>query len=283
MGGQFHNEHPTTAFEDSSIHYWHVQTITIVELDATIARGLRPGVGLELLAPLRLIRSRIRYEDMNRQPYTLVYPDYHHRNETPVHFADPTLSLHLARTGEPWTIAGRIGVSVPIGRTEPNPFELGRLGLPHEHFQFGTGTWDPVLSVAVGRDVGGGALSMTGLAHLVFYENSHGYQAGNRYNVNATASRPLFKALEVMAAFDVTREEAERWDGRLEEEGNLGRTDVLLSFGASSPMGKVGTLSVTVGLPAYSRVQGEQGEQPPVFTLSWSPLTRIKPAVEANP
>ena len=283
MGGQFHNEHPTTAFEDSSIHYWHVQTITIVELDATIARGLRPGVGLELLAPLRLIRSRIRYEDMNRQPYALVYPDYHHRNETPVHFADPALSLHLARTSEPWTVAGRIGVSVPIGRTEPNPFELGRLGLPHEHFQFGTGTWDPVLSLAVGRDVGGGALSMTGLAHLAFYQNSHGYQAGNRYNLNVTASRPLFKGLEIMGAFDVTREEAEHWDGRLEEEGNLGRTDVLFSFGASSPMGKVGTLSVTIGLPVYSRVQGEQGEQPPVFTFGWSPPPRSAPAVGAHP
>ena len=219
---------------------------------------------------------------MNRQPYTLVYPDYHHRNETPVHFADPTLSLHLARAGVPWTVAGRVGISVPIGRTEPNPFELGRLGLPHEHFQFGTGTWDPVLSLAVGRDVDGGAFSMTGLAHLVFYENSHGYQAGNRYNVNVTASRPLFKGVEIMVAGDVTREEAEHWDGRLEEEGNLGRTDVLLSFGVSSPMGTMGTLSATIGLPAYSRVQGEQGEQPPVFTLSWSPAARRTPSMDAN-
>ena len=124
---------------------------------------------------------------------------------------------------------------------------------------------------------------MTGQAHLVFYQNSHGYQAGNRYNVNLTASRPLFKGLEVMTAFDVTREEAEHWDGRLEEEGNLGRTDVLLSFGASSPMGRMGTLSATVGLPAYSRVQGEQGEQPPVFTLAWSPAIRLKPKTDANP
>ena len=172
---------------------------------------------------------------------------------------------------------------MPFGCTEPNPFELGRPVSRTSISSFGTGTWDPLLSLAAGRDVGGGALSMTGLAHLVFYENSHGYQAGNRYNVNVTGSRPLFKALEVMAAFDVTRDEAERWDGRLEEEGNLGRTDVLLSFGASSPIGRIGTLSATVGLPAYSRVQGEQGEQPPVFTLSWSPPPRRKPAVEANP
>lgn len=282
-GAKFHNEHPTEAFEDTSIHYWHVQTITIVELDATIARGLRPGVGLELLAPLRLIRSRIRYEDMNRQPYTLVYPDYHHRNETPVRLADPTVSLHFAKAITPWTIAGRMGISVPIGRTEQNPFALGRLGLPHEHFQFGTGTWDPVLSLAAGRELGGSSISATGLAHLVFYRNEHGYQAGNRYNLNVTASRSMFESLGGMVAVDLTREEAEHWDGRLEEEGNLGRTDVLLSLGLDRPIGKLGAVFVTIGLPIYSKVRGEQGEQPPVFTLGWSPIVHGEHAVEAHP
>lgn len=232
---------------------------------------------MELLAPLRLIRSRIRYENMNRQPYTLVYPDYHHRNETTVRFADPTVSLHLARTLEPWTLAGRAGVSLPIGRTEPNPFALGRLGLPHEHFQFGTGTWDPVVSIAAGRELGAGTISLTGLAHLALYRNEHGYQAGNRYNLNVTTTRRISKVLSGMAAVDLTREEAEHWDGRLEEEGNLGRTDLLLSLGGTHSMAHFGSLSVTLGIPVYSKVRGEQGDQPLVFTLAWSPSQRTAP------
>ncbi len=275
-GARFHNEHSTAAFQDSSIHYWHVQTITIGELDLTVARGLRPGAGLELLLPLRLIRSRIRYEDVARQPITLQYPDGHHRNETPVRIADPTLSMHIARAGEVWNLAGRVGLSIPIGRTEPNPFALGRLGLPHEHFQFGSGTWDPVLAVAAGRELGRGTLSTTAQAHLVFNRNSHGFQAGDRFNGNLSLTHPLPWQGSGYLAFDITREQAEQWNGRLEEEGNLGRTDALLSLGAGHAFGPVGSLALSMGVPIYSKVRGEQGDQPLVFTLNWSPRSLRK-------
>lgn len=271
MAAQFHNEHLTEAIEDTSIHYWHAQTITIAELDATIARGIRPGLGIEVALPVRLIRSRIRYENVNRQPYTLVYPDYHHPNETPVRLADPILSLHLARPGEIWSVAGRLGLSMPVGKTEPNPFALGRLGLPHEHFQFGTGTWDPVLSVAAGRPLGHASISVSGLAHVVLAKNSEGYQAGNRYNTGLSVARPFGRSWAGSASVDLTREEAEHWDGKLEEEGNLGRTDALLSLGVSRLAPTLGTIMLTVGMPVYSKVRGEQGDQPAVFTLSWSP------------
>lgn len=221
--------------------------------------------------PLRLIRSRIRYEDLERRPYTLVYPDDHHRNETPVRPADPTLSLHFAREGEIWNVAARVGLSLPMGRTEPNPFALGQLGLPHEHFQFGTGTLDPVLALGAGRQVGRVALTTAAFAHLTLAENTHGFRAGNRYTVNATGAIPLVRSWGGSVGFDVTREAAERWDGRLEEEGNLGRTDAMLSLGVGRPVGNAGVFSLSVGIPVYSRVRGEQGEQPLVFSLTWSP------------
>lgn len=229
---------------------------------------------MEAIVPLRLIRSRIRYENPQRRPYTLIYPDSHHRNETPVHFADPTLSLHLARASEVWNVAGRIGLSLPIGRTEPNPFALGRLGLPHEHFQFGTGTWDPVLVVAAGRQFGKTVLTTTAFGHLSFAENRHGYRAGNRYSVAATLAHPIVQVWGGSVALDLTREEAEHWSGRLEEEGNLGRTDAMLSVGVGRPIGASGSIALTVGIPVYSRVRGEQGKQPLVFSFSWSRAAR---------
>ncbi len=270
IGARFHNEHTTAAFQDSSIHYWHIQTITIAELDLTVARGVRPGLAVEALIPLRLIRSRIRHEDVDRRPYTLVYPDYHHRNETPVRLADPTLSLHIVRAGKVWNVAGRAGVSIPIGRTEPNPFALGQLGLPHEHFQFGTGTWGPVLVLAVGRQMGRTALTTTAFAHMTLAENAHGYRAGNRYSVNATLAHSLVRAWGGSAGLDLTREEAEHWDERLEEEGNLGRTDALLSLGVGHGLGSAGTAALTLSIPVYSKVRGEQGNQPLALALSFS-------------
>lgn len=269
-GARFHNEHLTTAFQDSSVHYWHVQAITIAQLHVTVARGLRPGIGIEAIVPLRVERSRIRYENLERQPYTLVYPDYHHRNETLVRFADPMLTVHVARAGDVWSIGGRAGLTIPSGKTEPNPFELGRLGLPHQHFQFGTGTWDPVFVLAAGRDVWGAVFTTTAFAQLTLAENSHGFQAGNRYNLNLAVARPLVGAWGGNVALHLTREQAERWSGRLEEEGNLGRTDALLSLGISRPVGRVGALALTLGIPVYSHVRGEQGEQPLILSFSWS-------------
>ena len=180
-------------------------------------------------------------------------------------------SLHLARSGKVWNVAGRVGLSLPLGRIEPNPFALGRLGLPHEHFQFGTGTWDPVLALAAGRGVGKAVLTATAFGHLTFAENAHGYRAGNRYSVNASIAHPLVRGWGGSVALDLTRETAEHWSGRLEEEGNLGRTDATLSVGVGRPVGNAGAFALTVGIPVYSRVRGEQGEQPLVFSLSWSP------------
>jgi len=67
-----------------------------------------------------------------------------------------------------------------LGRTEENPFELGRRGLPHQHFQFGTGTWDPILGLGAGRRLGSVNLALTGLFRFVVAESSRGYRAGNR-------------------------------------------------------------------------------------------------------
>lgn len=230
--------------------------------------------------PVRLIRSRIHYEDLQRQPYTLVYPDGHHRNETPVRFADPSISLHFSRAAGAWDVASRVGLSIPVGRTEPNPFELGRLGLPHEHFQFGSGTWDPVLALGAGRQLGKTSLTLVTLAHLTLYENAHGFQAGNRYSLNTTLAGPLVSSWGGSVWFDLTREEAEHWNGKLEEEGNLGRTDAMISLGLSRPIASAGGIAFSVGIPVYSQVHGEQGVQPLVFTLSWShePMQRTASA-----
>ena len=146
--------------------YWHVQTLTISEFSGTLARGLAPGFGVALRLPLRAVRDRIRFEDLARQPYTPPDPDTHHRNETLIGIADPLVALHLAHEGETWIFSTRLGVSIPLGKTEPNPFELGREGLRHQHIQFGTGTFYPVLGASVGRPFGEYDVHLTGVARL---------------------------------------------------------------------------------------------------------------------
>src|SRR5262249_52361251 len=142
------------------------------------ARGLRPGLGLGLTVPLRMVRDRIRFEDLARQPYTPPNPDTHHRDETLTHLADPRVSLLASRAAGAWTVGGGVGTTIPLGRTEPNPFALGRLGLPHQHVQFGTGTWNPIANAVAARGLGAFGIHAAASATLVFSRNEHGYQPG---------------------------------------------------------------------------------------------------------
>jgi hypothetical protein len=152
-------------------------------------RGLVAGVGLELHAPLRLVRDRIRYQDFERQPYTPPLPDFHHRNETLVRVGDPWLALILGSSSGALSWGARTGVSMPLGRTEENPFELGHHGLPHQHIQFGTGTWDPVFTGFAASRFGALTLQAQANVRLALAQNRHGYRAGDRYSVSMLVAR----------------------------------------------------------------------------------------------
>jgi len=226
-------------------------------------------MGIELYVPIRSVRDRVHYEDLNRQPYTPPHPGLHHRNETLTRPADPQVALHFGRNLETWTFAGRAGVSIPIGRTEPNPFALGDQGLWHQHIQFGTGTWDPLLGVSAARSFGAFDTELNGYARLILYENDHGYQAGNRYLGSLLASHGFARTWKGSAGIIVAREMPERWDGEIESEGNLGRTDVLLSLEASRGFKSAGAMRFALQIPISSHSTGEQVSMPVVFALGW--------------
>jgi hypothetical protein len=169
-----------------------------------------------------------------------------------------------------WSLAARGGVSIPLGRTEENPFELGRQRVRHQHIQFGTGTWNPLVGMSVGRHVGSTAVFVSGLARLVTTQNEHGYRAGHRYDVSLVADRPLGASWRMQGGFDVAREQAERWNGIVEEEGNLGRTDLLASAALVRQVGAAGALTLQVKVPLLTRAQGAQVDYPVIVSLGWS-------------
>jgi hypothetical protein len=251
------------------VPYWHDQHLLISELDLSVARGLRPGLGLSVTLPFRIVRDRIKFEDLARQPYVPPNPDTHHRNETLNHIADGQLEMLLTRKPGPWTVSAGLGTSVPVGKTEPNPFELGRLGLPHQHIQFGTGTWDPILNLLAARSMGAWGFNASSSARFSFYENGYGYQPGNRFSVAVSGTHGVGGAWTGSGGMSVNREQAERWSGRIEEEGNLGRTDLLVQAGLThaSPAGSFG---VAVQVPIVSWVTGEQAKFPAFVSLTWT-------------
>jgi hypothetical protein len=256
-------------------HDQHLYSDDMV-LDAEL--GVAKHLAVQLIFGLRQTTDRIRFLDLNGQPYTPPVPDYHHRNETLVGPTDPWLMLHFGGESGRWTFSGRLGVTAPLGSTVPNPFVLGREGLPHEHIQFGDGTWDPLLGASVERAFDSFSLSLWTLNRLTFGTNLYGYQSGHRLLAGLTAASNFsLRRFTFSGGLDVYRETPEHWGGVIEDEGNLGRTDLILDLSVSWSFAESWLLTLGLKVPVYSYVQGEQATYPGILTLGVStdfPLRR---------
>ena len=268
-GTRTRTEH--ASFDDHEPHavVWHVQDLTMADTVATFARGFGGGWGLEAVTFLRHVDTRIRFEDEARRPIDLPGGDIHHRNETLVGPGDPWLTAVVGRRVGGLSTAFRAGVTIPLGRTEENPFALGRQGLPHQHIQFGTGTWDPILGAGAGRRFGEVLVSANLLARVPLSENEHGYRAGRRIQATLGADRRIAGPWRLLGGFDYGHETAETWDGVIEEEGNLGRSDLLLSAGVARAFGGR-VLVLSVKLPLRTRSNGVQVDYPAIFVVGWA-------------
>ena len=249
---------------------FHEEDLAISEIAFVTEAGIARGLGIEAVLPLRVVRTRIRFEGMEHQPIVVPNGSIHHRNETLSGPGDPWLLVHGARGVGGWTVAARAGVSIPVGRTEPNPFALGRLGLPHQHIQFGTGTWDPVVGLAAGHRFGQVGFVVHTLARLVFGTNDHGYHAGDRLFASAAFDRRIAGTWRGIVGMDLAREHTETWDGRIETEGNLGRTDLLASIGLTRPLGSNGGVHITAKIPLLTRATGAQVRYPVIVAVGLS-------------
>jgi hypothetical protein len=241
----------------------------MTDTSAAVTRGFGGGFGLEAVTFLRHVTTRIRFEDLDRRPIVVADGDIHHRDETLVGLGDPWLMAVAGRQVGAWSAALRGGVAIPLGRTEENPFALGRRGLSHQHVQFGTGTWDPLAGLGVARRMGEVVSSASVLARLPVATNGHGYRAGRRLQATTAADRRMGGPWRAQAGLEYSHETAETWDGRIEEEGNLGRSDLLLAAGIVRQVGGR-ALVFNVRVPLRTRSNGVQVDYPAIFSIGWA-------------
>src|SRR5690606_23026436 len=120
----------------------------------TVAYGIWRWLGAEVQIPFRVSHTSIEFRRLDGTPFSPDYLSIHHRDETLAGLADPWLlaraDVELAGTA----LGARLGASLPVGRTEPNPFALGAMGQAHQHVQFGAGTVAPVAIVSAVRPLG---------------------------------------------------------------------------------------------------------------------------------
>lgn len=242
----------------------HDQLFYVAELRPIVEVGLTERFGLEAQVPLRFNRTTVVFRRLDGTAFTPDYENIHHRNETLMGLGDPWVSGRGAWRLGGVALVGRLGVSLPLGRTEANPFALGAQGLAHQHLQFGTGTFNPVMSLDVAGMLGRFRLQGYGQTQLFLYRNGDGYQAGNRFTVGASVETAVVQRLRVSLGADVVNEQPERWNGEVQQDGNVGRTDVLAGAMLTYPIGTL-AVGLSVKVPVYQhfiQVEHSHDEDP---------------------
>lgn len=244
--------------------------------------GVTPNLAIVVELPLRLFSTSIRYEDLAGHEVAIANGNVHHRDETLFGLGDPMLGLRFALRSGDWTFGANVGLRMPAGETQPNPYTEEAETLPHEHFQFGTGTFDPELSLALAYDFGDFALGAWGWTRTALYANQHGYEAGNRYAGGITASTAFaLSDWRFSVLIDANTETPERWDGVAPtDDGNRGRFDLYAGLGAAFQPTDAFFVGLTARVPLYHHVVGGQLELPIVIELNiggslqlWGPAT----------
>jgi hypothetical protein len=250
----------------------HDQVLNVAELRALIEYGFTRTFGIEAQIPIRMVDTGIVYRRLGGMPFEPDYGNIHHRDETLFGFSDPWLRGRASFLLMDLVTTFYAGVSLPLGKVEKDPFQLGEAGVEHQHVQFGTGTVDPVLSVSLSHRVGAIDGTMHAHAKLVLYENRHGFRAGNRYGAGLIATADLWDWLRIGLTADLANEQPDRWQGEIHQDGNLGRTDLLLGAAATLFVGGI-QLDLAFKVPAFVRIlmhEAEPGEvtYPGIFSLS---------------
>jgi hypothetical protein len=252
---------------------WHALKLFFSDVRLHAEYGITDWLAFDLSWALRIVDIHFQLEDAaTRRPIAAPFgEEIHHRTETIAGLSDPWLGLRAARSLGKWGFAFRLGFTVPVGSTVTNPFALGRAGREHQHIQLGTGTVDWFLGAEAQRVLGRFALTAWLLGKFTFYENHHGYRAGNQVLGGVELTSKLWtRDWSFTLGTLVYHEEPERWAGLVETEGNLGRTDLLLDSRVAWRF--YGNWSLTLGAraPLYSHAAGAQLNTPALGSLTIS-------------
>jgi thiol-disulfide isomerase/thioredoxin len=246
----------------------HDQDLFVTEARLALDVGLTERFSASLMVPVRVVSTSIVYRDGSGTPVELVRPSTHHRDETLSGLSDPMVLGAVTHVLAGTRLVARAGLTIPLGRTEEDPFALGAAGMQHQHIQMGTGTVNPVLALEASRSSGAWRAGGYVFTQQVVYENSRGYQAGDRYAAGLSLRRALGQRWSVRGGPELQAETAERWHGvRYTEEGNQGRIDAILGVGAAWMATRTVTVDVAVKVPLYTHVVGGQLEAPAIVEL----------------
>lgn len=222
---------PQCASPTPPVPYNHHVDLFMSEVSLDGSYGITSWLAVEARLALRIVDVTPTYSELDGTP-KLVPDDIHHHDQTLVGPSDPWLVLRVGAASGKLVTGARLGVTLPIGNTEPDPYALGARGEYHEHTQLGTGTFVPIVGAGVSYTLDPVELDLSALGFFSLYENREGFRAPSRMFLSLRATVPLLDgALRPYVALDLARQAGERWDGAPGLEGDDERTELLLGGG----------------------------------------------------
>lgn len=157
----------------------HEVTVDWFRVEFHVAYAIDANWEVKTLIPFDIKRQRARYKHEDGSSFDNPLGDIHHRDETLSGITDVQQwvrwTTHRVLHDSVSFTAG-FGLTIPIGRTEPDPYRLGDEGERHQHIQFGTGTVDPLAGMTVRVDHAWWGLTASLGGTYPLYRNRHGYR-----------------------------------------------------------------------------------------------------------
>jgi len=185
---------------------------------------------------------------------------------------DTTAGVWYRRTQERWTWTLNGGLSIPTGSTRKPRFrpelEGGSL-VPMSRLSRGSGTWDPLVGVAIERPVAGGRWVSSFAARMPFAENDDGLRVGASWEVGTGWAHTL-GTHRVMgyARADWLHREQDVFKGLPVLVG--GGDWYYMSPGLAVMAGKGVNLQAEVKIPVYRKLANRQLDSRAIFQFGVS-------------
>ncbi len=215
------------------------------------AYGLGKGFQVKAELPFDYKVLAIEYKDADGKAYDPPYAGIHHRNETLSGLGDGRDQLEYFRHAKSaWIVGGGLGATVPIGKTEEDPYERSEQSLEHQHIQMGSGTINPVASLSgIYRGHQWGMMSRV-QAKLAIMQNDKTYKPASGITLSIGPTYRASSKWMLTASAHLLHETQAYWDDRADPMS--GRTAILGSTGA------VYRFNTTLAMMAQGRLTAAQ-------------------------
>ena len=224
---------------DVPLHRHHVK-LNIFRIDVGLKYHLTSKWVLEMNLPYETKTQEATLEEID--PITpaeweavIRNRDNHHRDEIYIGPADADLFLGYQMRGllrENDFFMARVGTTIPLGKTEEDPWKLGDAGLEHLHIQFGTGTFNPITDLYYNLPIYKGLHASASVrGKLPFYENSKTYRGSREMTYTGGLSYRVSDWLTLQTGYLGFYQSYAQWAG--ERDINTGLQFSMASFGVS--------------------------------------------------